>query len=453
MEDRAQRVAESISKAIENPDSFSSMGYGSGRGMQGKGQGVGRNFPDTFMLRWMNNLLLTDLRVVDKDGSLVQSGQNQTSTLLEDLSDRERTLVEEAFLGNTNSIYTESATNANERVVTAVSPLKDGSGEIIGAVILQESMSVNLSYYQGAQRLFLLSFLVAGIIAIFLAIFSARGFIRPLKTIQTISQSLIKGDYQVATCIEHKDEIGELAKNIDLLALRLKESQLESKALDQLRDDFISSMSHELKTPVTVMKASLEALHVGLINKPEQVAQYHEILYRESQVLEKLIQDLSDLNVLKNPKFSVKNEECNLLEILQDAIRSQNLLAKEKSIRLKTVFHSQGIFFQGDYTRLRQMFITVLNNAIKYAPAGSSVLLQEENLSGKGCLSIVNYGNPISKEAQEHIFEPFYRDKNLKEEGFGLGLAIAQEIAKHHNMKILLESNRQHTKFTFQWEK
>ncbi|MDI9468652.1 MAG: HAMP domain-containing sensor histidine kinase [Bacillota bacterium] len=174
---------------------------------------------------------------------------------------------------------------------------------------------------------------------------------------------------------------------------------------------------------------------------------YYDVLYQEIGLLERLIQDLTDLNVLRNEKYPLRQEEINVMDVLKDAIRSQRLIAREKNITLVEEFAGEACYILGDYARIRQMFVIVLNNAIKYSAAGAEVSVVYDRAASS--LSITNTGEDIGADSLSRIFEPFYRDRNTKEKGTGLGLSIAKTIADRQGITIKASSVGGQTSFCF----
>lgn len=122
-----------------------------------------------------------------------------------------------------------------------------------------------------------------------------------------IAERLAERDYSARTNIKQNDEIGELARTLDILAERLELADAESQKLEKLRREFIANISHELRTPVTVIRGSLEALRDGVVTEKADVEEFHEQMYKESLFLQRLINDLLDLSRLQNTDFPIEN--------------------------------------------------------------------------------------------------------------------------------------------------
>lgn len=440
MKSKTEKISVSISQALEYEKKLvlerpQMPGMGKMHG-QMMGRGLGSNY-----ISWIKEFLLSDVRLILADNTLEnESNMNQGAIVsLSKLNQDEQEIVNAALNSETSS-HKSWSNGDNQTEIAVASPIYDSENNLLAAVLVNEKVNFDEAIFKTAMSSLKISMTIGGILVFGLAIFFAKRFISPLNTINKSTKELIAGNYEVRNSINQEDEIGLLANNLDELASRLNLSREESKRLDQMRDDFVSSMSHELKTPVTVIKSYLEALNGGLILKANEVKEYHKILYKESELLERLIFDLMELNILRNSKFEVKKEEINLLNVLKDAIKSQEIKAREKDIKLEAKFADTYIDFEGDYTRLRQLFTTIIDNAIKYSKDASTVSIVQENSEEDLRINIANTGEKIDSETLEHIFEPFYRNKDTKEKGFGLGLAIAHQIAKLHDLDIEIKN-------------
>lgn len=257
------------------------------------------------------------------------------------------------------------------------------------------------------------------------------------------------GDYSSKTGVRQKDEIGELASAIDVLSDQLDLASQERQKLYRLRQDFISNISHELRTPVTVIRGSLEALCEEIVTDPDQIKIYHHQMLLESLYLQRLVNDLLDLSRLQNTDFKIEMQQINLCDVINDVIRSASQIAKLKGVNIKQNQDTHIFEVLGDYGRLRQMLLIILDNAIKFSPKGGVVTLTLKNRS----VSIKDNGIGISKEDLPYIFDRFYKVKSeANKNGTGLGLAIAKQIADRHNINVTLNSKQnEETQFKFQF--
>ena len=206
-----------------------------------------------------------------------------------------------------------------------------------------------------------------------------------------------------------------------------------------LKKDYISNISHELRTPVTVIRSSLEAICDGTV-RGEKIEEYQMQMLEESIALQRLVNDMLELSRLQNKDFPIEKEEMDLLLTLEDAKRAVRVLAHNKKINIFYEKDVEECLIEGDYGRLRQMFIAVLDNAIKYSEFGKTVNVKAAKQECGIVISIKDYGCGIPKDELDNIFTKFYRAGQRREKGSGLGLSIIKNIAERHDIQITIES-------------
>ena len=200
-----------------------------------------------------------------------------------------------------------------------------------------------------------------------------------------------------STKVYQDDEIGQLAQNLDKLAKKLALSSEESAKLEKLRQDFIVNISHELRTPVTVIRGSLEALRDGVI-PDETVPEYYNTLFNESVHLQRLVNDLLELSRLQNIDFDIRKEPLNLADVLEEVRRSMENVAKKKNIKIRLNLDIPVYAMDGDYVRLRQMLINLMDNAIKFSPEDSEILLRLWKEDDFIKMSVKDFGQGMNEE-------------------------------------------------------
>lgn len=279
---------------------------------------------------------------------------------------------------------------------------------------------------------------VSMLLAIIISLLLSRRFATPLNRMAETTKKIAEGNYRIKTGVTQHDEFGALAGHIEALALKLDAAENERHQLEKMRQDFFAEISHELRTPITVLKGNAELIQSGIIDSDEQRAACVQ-MNREIDHIQKLISDMTELTRLRNPQFSIDMEVINLPEVLSDAARAMAQQAADKGMDL--VFENQcGIFpVRGDYGRLRQLIIILLDNAIKFSPKNSRVTLSAR-LNEQGCeVSVSDNGIGFDEETRAHIFERYF-SKDLESGGSGLGLAIARQIVLRHQAEISCRS-------------
>lgn len=214
----------------------------------------------------------------------------------------------------------------------------------------------------------------------------------------------------------------------------------ESERLEQFRKDFVANVSHEFRTPLTVIKGSLEAILDGTINEPQEIERYHGRMLSETRSLERLVQDLLELSRLQSGKISINTEKVHIPSLLEDTVKSIQTLADKKGIRIDYEPVSDLPPITGDYDRLRQLFIIFLDNAVKYSPKNTVVRVDVE-AKERLEITIRDEGYGISEAELPYVWHRFYKaDKARQGNGTGLGLAIAHHLIELHAGQVSLQS-------------
>ena len=406
-------------------------------------------------MRMIEDIAMGEVWIVDaKTGNIVQ-GRNDKGQPLSYLKlppNAEET-IKKAISGETTT--TENFNDyLNENSITVAVPIKNGE-TIEGVVLLHSPVKYMSSALKSGIYTLIFSILAALILASISAVWLSISFTKPLNKIRDTTTELAKGNYEVTTQVNQSDEIGELAKSIDKLALQLDKSSKESERFEKMRQNFIANISHELRTPITVIRGSIEAICDGIISNPEQLKDYNEQILSDSIHLQRLVNDLIDLTKLQNTDFSIDKSTINLFEIINDAVRSMKQISTKKGVKInfsaENAIEEDRYLFVGDYQRIRQMIIIVLDNAIKFSNENQKVdiLLKKENKKYE--LKICDSGRGIDPENIGEIFNRYHKSNTEENKnGMGLGLAIAKEIALRHNIEIFVESEPNiKTIFTF----
>ena len=399
---------------------------------------MGLNF--NAVLRFLGSAAADDVWIVDKDQHLTSTTNNQqgrhSSFMFKDLPPDAAKVVTEVMKGNMTT--TEGFSPLLEvPTLTVGAPVKDKDGNILGAVLVHAPISGMEDAAKQGNRILLM----CGGVALFLSFILALGFswwfTKPLRSMQLTAEQMAEGDYEARCNVRQKDEVGELGRALDTLGDKLLVASKESAQLDQLRKDFIANISHELRTPVTVIRGSLEALCDKVVTEPEKVDEYHQEMMGETLFLQRLINDLLDLSRLQNVNFKIEMAKINLYDILLDVEHSGSRLAHDKNIKVNLTTDTKFYPLLGDYGRLRQMLMIFVDNSIKFSPVGGTV---DISLKGRQ-IKVTDHGCGVPAQEIKHIFDRFYKTRNEgNKSGTGLGLSIAREIAERHQSSVHMES-------------
>ncbi len=337
------------------------------------------------------------------------------------------------FMGKTPIIH---ASLEGETRLAASMPIMDVDSRVLGVVLLDASLR-ELGFQQVPSAAALLSSgLAAFALSAVLALIFSRLFTRPIVKVEQIAVALAAGDAPAPTRMRRRDEVGSLARSMDVLAQRLEEARRRDERRRLAQQRLFSDISHELKTPVTVIRGSLEALRDGLVADPETVSAYYAQMLGESLWLQRLIRDLLELSRLQSDDFALEQKPVDLSELLGDVAMSARALCAAKGLSLRCEEPAARPRVTGDYARLRQMLMAVAENAVKFTPPGRGVRLW---LEGR-VIGVSDEGPGIPEAELPLIFERFHRSGDGSREGTGLGLAIAAEIARRHGVSISVSS-------------
>lgn len=434
LESRANSIASTLSSYMDRGNTMGGMGMG--------GYGA--------YIRFIGDIARTDVWIVDRELNLITGGKSMMGGRYnyKDLPQNAGRLINKVFTDKTE--FSEDFSSLlSELTLTVGVPIKNNAMDVVGVVLLHSPVhGTDEAIFQGFIMLGI-SIVTALIISIILSIAYSYSFTKPLNKMKVTAHRLAEGDYSAQNNIKQKDEIGQLANTMDVLAEKLDNASRQSAALEQMRRDFVANISHELRTPITVIRGSLEALVDKIVTEPDKIEDYHVQMLNEAKFLQRLVGDLLELSKLQNVDFVIDKSEISLCDIMDDIARSAEQLAKRKSIKLIIKKSSENYNIIGDYGRLRQMFMIVIDNAIKFSDENSFVEVVFEN----NRLLIKDYGIGISKEHLPFIFDRFYKTRSEHNKtGTGLGLAIAKQIADRHNINLSCESiEGEYTSFIFKF--
>jgi signal transduction histidine kinase len=440
LEKRALTIAGTISELMDG----SSLNFRPGMGRQGGMMGIQGGLGS--YIRNLDDIAMADAWIVDEElNLLIMGSMSHMQYNYADLPQDADIVVKKVFEGETT--FSQGFSKLLKTPALTVGTPIISDGQIIGALLIHSPIQgINDAMSEGFRILFI-SILTAFVLSVILSVLLALTFTKPLKKMKDTAALLAGGNYKVKTGIEQDDEIGDLAQTMDILSLRLHEAEEERKKVQKQRQDFITNISHELRTPVTVIRGSLEALSDGVVTEPDKVEEYHKQMLKESKSLERLVNDLLELSRLQNTDFKIEMQELNICDVLKDSIRSASNLAREKNINIKYSSDKDILLIKGDYGRLRQMFLTVIDNAVKFSYENKNIYI---TLKGEQII-IRDEGIGISEEDLPNIFERYYRIKSDENKtGTGLGLTIAKQIALRHNIELFAESKlNEGTSFVF----
>ena len=388
----------------------------------------------------MENSENTDIWFIDNDEDNITLKKEFTNVDIVDikLSNEVRYVLAQAKKGKVSYACGYDAIYEKTMMCVAA-PIRDGKKRVVGIVLLNSFVEQRDTFIRTSRQYIEYSILVGIGISLVIGFILAMFITRPLSRMRQVALELADGHYEKRTNVKGKNEIGVLARSMDILAERLEQNEKERQEAEQMRLDFFANVSHELRTPITVMRGYSESLADGVV-KAEKQQQYYQRMVSECQSMERLVGDLLTLSKMQNPHFVVEKEPVNLAQIFYDILRGYKAIAEKKQIQLLFSCQEEIVMMLGDYDRLRQLFTNIIDNAIKFSREGGRVWITITK-KDKIEVSIRDEGVGISEEELPNIFDKFYKSKlRQNAKGSGLGLVIAKSIVEKHEGTIEVDS-------------
>lgn len=333
--------------------------------------------------------------------------------------------------------------------LTVGSPVKI-NGSIAGGLFVAASISSISEVSASGLSILFRALIIALILAVLLGYFLSLNFIKPLNQAADAIGRLAQGHYDVHFTSHKNDEIGQLTQNIETLSHELGSAKEAEANLEKMRQNFISDITHELRTPVTIIRGLAEGIQ-DQIYTGDAIQTASRQIIAESLDMQRLINDLLELSKLEDPDFKVDKQAFEWHELLQDVTRSAGQLISQKKQILETRI-DEGLWNGlGDTQRLKQMFLAVIDNACKFSPE-TSLIEMNAKVTGKTLvIQIQDQGQGMTKEQREELFHRYKKDSKNNPTGNGLGLLIVSKIAQKHAIAIEVESS-ENTGTTFSFK-
>ena len=395
---------------------FNSLSTVSGMNFRDTAVELAENFPHKTKL---------EVQVIDKDGDIIvtTTGFNPTEQKMPD--------YEKAKKSGYASLKCKTA--EGERVLCGTTALYDTSGKYVGAYRWITSL-------KNSEKLItwlVLALVLVGLLILafcaFSGLFFIRSIVRPIRDVSNIARKIAMGDFNSRIEIEKNDEIGELCDTINYMASELNQAE-------NLKNDFISSVSHELRTPLTAIRGWGETAKMSLGTDEELVKRGLDVVLSEADRLSGLVEELLDFSRMETGRLSVVSQPLNVAQILSESVDMYIELARKQGIELIFTRFAEDMTVSGDPNRLKQVFINIIDNAVKYTEKGGQVLVDQTAEEGCVRITVKDTGVGIPAQDIDRVKEKFYK-ANKTVRGSGIGLAVADEIIKQHKGLLFIESD------------
>lgn len=334
-----------------------------------------------------------------------------------------------------------------EKMLVVAVPIHATNGNVMAALVLNVPVTEMNAFMEHIYYYIAIAGLVAFLLSLLVVSWLTRGIVRPLKAMQETADAMARGDYTNYVKVDSQDEVGGLGIALNSLAQDLEKHIAELNQTEKLRRDFVANVSHEFRTPMTIIRGYNEALMDGTISDPALIQKYHHLIGEETVRLERLIKDLLDLSRLQSTVVDTNKEKLPLATVVNSVVNLLKQKSEQKQVRIcvQAQENLPEIWANGD--RIVQLVLIIMDNALKYTPSGGkitvSTALEEEGV----VLRVVDTGIGIPAEDLPYIWERLYKvDKahNRADGGTGLGLAIAKQIIDLHQATASVSSEVNH---------
>ncbi|MBC2258600.1 HAMP domain-containing histidine kinase [Listeria booriae] len=246
-------------------------------------------------------------------------------------------------------------------------------------------------------------------------------------------------------------EIVQLEESIDKMRAHQAELIEQEQEAQQAKNDLITNVSHDLRTPLTSILGYLSYIHEDRYRDEVELRHYTELVYGKARRLHKLIDDLFDYTRLESAEFYIKEDTLDMVELLRQLVSEYERSASEKDVQIIEMYTVDDLKVTGDGMQIMRLFENLFSNALRYGASGKKIEISAKKEAGMAIIEVSNYGAEIPASDIPQLFDRFYKvDKNRTTTGTGLGLAIAKSIVERHGGQVFATSRKGKTTFTVQ---
>lgn len=314
-------------------------------------------------------------------------------------------------------------------------PIYNSSGVFSGAVILSTETPYVKDFVQELFAIMLDSLIAVLALSLILSYFISRRLTRPIHQMNAAAKEYAKGNFAPRISTIPNGEIGELASTFNNMASSLQQ-------LDTMRNNFLANVSHDLKTPMTVIGGFVDGILDGAIPE-EKREKYLHIVSDEIKRLSRMVKGILDLARLEGDGYQINRTIFDMNDLVGSVLIGLEVPIREKNIYVETHFQSDRTAVDADRDMIFQVVYNLLDNAVKFVNENGVISVVLETKDNKVYCTIKNTGKGLTREEAEHIFDRFYKtdeSRGKDKRGVGLGLPIVRSILIAHKENIEVQS-------------
>ena len=387
-----------------------------------------------------------DLLVTNTDGVIESCSQRAFSSIGKQVPEPMLRSVDSGefpvIMSTLGSIYTERRQVAGIPLTMMI----DGERRTFGYLFATSEIGALRREWQNYSSMFLLLALSVMVFAFVTSFVATKKQAEPLNEMANAARRFARGEFNIRVRDQgRQDEIGQLTEAFNAMADSLESSE-------QLRSDFIANLSHELKTPMTVIAGFAEGLLDGTIPRKDE-SRYLGIISSETRRLSRLVRSMLEISTLQSAESNtVLESSFDVSEVVRLALLSLSGKIEGKQLDVEAVLSEETIMTRGDKDSITQVVYNLIDNAIKFSVPGGIIGLELWQQDRRVFVSVVNRGETIPAEELPHIFDRFHKadkSRSADRDGVGLGLYIVKKILDNHNEDIFVTSSGGITRFIF----
>jgi len=389
-----------------------------------------RNFSDASGLR---------VTLVDSDGLVV--GESNVNELEMSKMDNhiDRPEISNAIKDGISKIERYSNT-LNEEFIYVVKKVDLPDFSFVRVAQTMDFVNLLVGHRSGTR---INIFIIVSIGLLIFTILVDRWINTPIRKVADFAKNIKDGNFENRIKIKSSDEIGELAKNMNQLAETIEADISNMKKMEDVRTEFLSNVTHELKTPIASIVGYLETLKDGALKDKDVNKTFIKRSLKNAKRLEALVTDLVDISRIETGEMEIQLEKVNIQPILEEVVNDARQRNRNLELDIKLSLGDQKeIVVYGNSDRLRQVFDNLVSNAIRYTESGN-VIISAEIRDTEVEFTVSDTGMGMDSESIERIFERFFRTDDARKivrGGTGLGLAICKHIIEAHNSSLSVDS-------------
>lgn len=337
-------------------------------------------------------------------------------------------------------------------------------------LIIQSSVSSISDSAKIAQDFYIYIGIISLIIGTIVAYLLSRAISTPIIRLNNVATEMSKLNFKHKYIVKSNDEIGDLGTTLNYLSeqldntitslnkanKKLKADIEKEKELDNMRKEFISTVSHELKTPIALVSGYAEGLKDNIVDNKEDREFYCEVIMEESNKMKNLVDDLLDISQMESGQFTLNKRLFDLSWLVNKVVDKYRPIFRERDINIKDEIVGNTFDVYGDPERIEQVLINFVNNSINHVDDKKIIQIKVQEFVDKVAVTIFNTGELIPEEEIYKIWDSFYRidkSRSRKYGGTGLGLSIVSNILKLHNSIFGVNNLEDGVEFWFEIKK